>query len=354
MEDDEDEYYINLDRLDGAIRNLLSEHNLRGLYEAWGQVNNMDQIIDDLIEFIDDGWDSCKSTIPENEVFTDSNGRRYNCPHYIYKCPFKNSYVGTILVTINYYAPQYQQTYNLLSSTILKNSISVDYRIRNGIRYYFHDLILSLVINRGKPQLDKIRGVIAHEITHCFQSEFNDKTHNPQGNRKFHNYYSNILNYLENNNPGTTIYTIVQILYGFIKTELTANLNKLRQELESGGVNRKNSNFILANCICYKQYKSLIENFNTVMNNGELDWDDIRKTLQDDVVAFDLGSAMAKATTGAQFKKALHTYLSNQINYYNKSVTRTVNYVTGYNKIPTYSKGKVTGQINNRSLYRVP
>jgi hypothetical protein len=306
----------------------INEHKIRFLYEAWGQINNQDEIVNEIVNAFlktinnrdpHDKKINYKLTAGNNEVIT--------CDYFLFYGGVNSTYVGYLPITFHVYVIKNGRDSQLIRSAGLVYALNT---IWNSNGSYHYGLELSVPMYNGNFDGRHLRGKIAHEMTHFFQNKFNKVTHSFQEEEGHNKSYNNLHDFIVKN-KGNLGYGIATCLYLFMKNELSANINTLGGQLKDNGINAGNRNEILQNCPIYKNYIETINWFYNAISKAGVEWDEIRIKLQG-AGMFDKNSSMNTAETGQQFKKAFSYHIMRKIDYFYRSVDRCVTRITGKNE----------------------
>jgi hypothetical protein len=321
--------------------------------EAYSRVNNIDEIVDGIYEFLIEKGPGLLRYNKEKIKLTT----KYGVDYWIYKFKgrigeLNNEFFNGLEIWGDlYYCGNEDKYYRYLKSTpgtnnfVLRRNGYFDTRTGGGMA-----LFTPIYFYKNQIYVDK--NLLKHEITHYYQILLNPAH---EDDEKFKNYAKTYKNNekLSQITTNELVKDATDIMYFFMPTEIAANTARLDGELRDLGINRKNYSTIFQETPLYEDYSYAIRFYNNLKNASDEEWDFLRKELQKAKV-FHEETRLNRTTDTLFFKKLFLQYIDKQIIYFNKRVQKAkdsaVGAYQGKREDETYTtkNQRLSGQRINR------
>jgi len=335
--------------------------HIRFLCEAYGQINNWEEIRSDVIEsivrtlglqssgnnyYIIGDINNLNLHKPSNFNYKEGNievsGKIYTSEVHV-----NNKYIKDFNLNIDVYIADNRTGYDqLINHSTFKNAEFKEIRYGSGKIERGCHFAIPAYMYQGSivTRIDIFQSSLKHEFTHFYQSLLNpnlvSKEKSDSYNREYNNIYKDILQ-----EYGKPIQMLTYALYFLIQSETNANANGLYEELRELKANRNNYKETLKKCRTYSLFSQTVQNIKIVFNNINVNWDDIRIYMQHSNYFKD-NTKLLLAKDGETFKKELWNYFKILIDYAKKKYQRAIeNAIGGYTEPDEQNRGKNrTGQ----------
>jgi hypothetical protein len=301
------------------------------IHEAFGQVNNVDEIVEDVYDYLL----RCAKTVLKNKNLKRSqivslrtrNNVGYNIRMFWdnFTKPLSTKYIFKLYFSVCVYDCGDDEM--LVKS--VENTKNVE-KYKMGKETFEHDgwqpkLVSYIYSYKGQVFINKNK--LKHEIVHYYQQMLNPEWATEKKARQFHQHYDKIVD-ISNKSTNLKVKEMTSLLYFLMPGEISANMGYLRGHLENMGANRKNYKEKYKETWIYGEYQNMKALYNEITSFDDYDWEGIRKAMQYSG-AFHKQSSMAKAPDAKRFKNRCLQYINKQIEYLDKKIQQTFEYVIG-------------------------